>query len=840
MNILKNLMHPKKIMNDSMWFKQDNVEIDITADNLFVISHLGQLSQVEALIEYENLIDNFLVIVYASTNKKMPELIKKKYNRQLFKESYLLLLPDAPNDMRSKKLLFIRRNYIQVFKAVQPKSLYVLSFEGHYNLLLSYAKQNNCKLCLIEEGTATYKKELLSESRKGLRVKFKSFGLNIIYFFVKSFLFFKQIRSIKSEVKRYKNFDKLYVSFPDLVKNKFDAKETENFFLHAGEIKNRNKIEIFILKYNMTANDFIYVNQRYPIKNQEFAKAIMIILEEISKEFKSKIFIKMHPKDTPSLKAEFIKQIQIRNIQKEIVFIEESDFLIEPTVAVLQPRAVLGLTSTALVYVPLVSKKTNVYSIALKFLNQISVKSYNQNGIGIIKEHLDILRDFNHVHILEKNESLLYFEEKNNKNNLVTEELDVENIIKIVKLSLVKKQYKKVYFYLEKMYPNGIESMPLDIKEFYKKAQDIEKKILIKRDSEFIENIKIQENFSNYKVIEEMMSSLEYKDLFKMPIEVLNIYIKSLHIQNKKEKLYLFLKQISMNYLLDNLDFIEKDELSIMAIREFLRFGKFSDATKMYHQILSAENQINKKVLMKITILFLEAQNKNSQILSFLKDFNTFIDDQELVVIYIKSLYILKEKDKLKEFIQMSSEKFQLLGEIYLKILNMKLIDAIFNLEEILSLFTDDEQIAFGIRSLLIDLYLQNLNLDKAREHLVLYEKYLKGDIRSILQIIKLNSLLNNWNKVELLLDDIYQENLLNMSMEIIELYLLALINLEKKYKLLHVVEFLLINNCFTVKILSQYIDALIQVDDIVKAKEIIFKYVDGEYQDFFNKKLHK
>lgn len=839
----KLIFHPKELIENSMWFKKDTIDIDTTANNLFIVSHLGQLSQVESLIEYENLKDNFLVIVYTNSNGEMPKILKNKYNRQLFKGSYLLLLPDTPNDVSRKKLLFMRRNYIQVFESIKPKILYVLSFEGHYNLLVSYAKQNYCKVCLIEEGTATYKKETLSELSIGLGENLKKITFNSIYFFIRSFLFFKQVKGIKSDIKRYKDFDKLYVSFPSLIGDKFNAKEIETFFLHAGEIKNIEKIKLLIEQYQMTENDFIYVNQRYTIENQEFAKSIIIILEEVVKDFKNKVFIKMHPKDTPLLKKEFIKQIQIRNIQKEIVFIEESDFLIEPTVAVLQPRAVLGLTSTALVYVPLVSPKTNVYSIASKFLNRISSKSYNKNGVKTIKEHLDILRDFSHVYILKKSESLFSAEKKNQKKNFLQNDiLEVEEILKIVEFSLSQKQYKKVYFYLGQLYPDGIESMPLDIKELYTKARDIEKNILIERDNEFIENIKAQESFSNYKLIEEMISSLEYEQiLFKMPIEVLEIYIKSLHIQCEKEKLYLLMQQISVKILLENdLDSVKKNQLVVIVIRELLSFGHLTDARKIYSQVIFLENKFNKKVLNKLNILLLQSEQKDKELVSLLESSNERIGDKELNIIYLNALKNLKQVKKIEEFIHVNSDKLQLLGEIYLNVLNKKSIDAISELEEVLPLLSSEEKLEFGIEALLIDLYLQNLSFEKAREYILTYENYLKGDVVNINHLVKLNSLVNKWDKVELVVEEMYKETLLDMSIELIELYLMALFNLEKKYKLLQVIEFLLNHDYYTIRILSQYIDILIEIGDIQKAREAVLQYVDSEYQDFFNKKLYK
>ena len=836
-NLKKLIATPKKFFLDSLWFKKDNIEIDTTADNLFVISHLGQLSQVEALIEYENLIDNFLVIVYASTNIKMPQLVKEKYNRQLFKGAYLLLLPDLPNDLKAKKLFFMRRNYRQVFDAINPKSIYFLSFEGHYNLLIHYAKKSQCKVCLIEDGTATYKKELTYESSISLAKKVKNIGLKSTYLIVKIFLFFKQIRKFKSEVKRHKHFDKLYVSFPELVKEKFEAKEVERFFLHAGEVKNREHIEMIIEKYKMKSSDFIYVNQRYPIENVEFAKAIVEILDEVAKDFESKVFIKMHPKDTISLKQEFLKQIQKFSLENKIIFIEESDFLIEPTVAVLKPRAVLGLTSTALVYVPLVSVQTAVYSIALKFLNQISLKSYNRNGIKIIKEHLDILRDFKHVYIVNKNESILSLEEKSIKDKLDTKEyLDKEEVFKAIKLALLKKQYKKVYFFLEKLYPKGIESMDLKSKEMYDKAKDIEKNVLEERQIEFIKSIQIQESFSNFKEINEMISSLEYDYILKMPISILNFYIKSLEIQNQKEKLYLFLKKLSISILENDFDVDKKNQLTLVIVRELLKFGYLHDASSFYNQLSSKKNNINSEVLKKCQVFFLKYTMKYNEIIEKLGTLNSFINDKELTIIYLQSLYKLKRREEIQEVIQISQNKVQYLAQIYLDLLEKDIVDGISYLEEKVNFFDSHEQIDFGLETLLINLYLDNLMLDKVKEKF--YNADNRNDIENIINLVRFESLMNQWKSVELLVESIHQESFLNIPIETLELYVLALINLQKKYKLVQVFEILLSNNHFTIKIVSQYIELLIELGDITLSKEIINTYIDEEHQRFFLKKV--
>jgi len=374
----------------------DNNEIGIgqESNNLFVISHLGQLLQIEAFIEHKNLVDNFLVVLYTEHNMIMPRLIEERYNDKKFKGIYLFKLSSFPNTLHLKKLFFMRRGYREIIDSLKPKSLYVLSFEGHYNLLLAYAKLKRGKVFLIEEGTATYKKNMPKI------VKGKKEKLTIL--FIKYLPFFN---SLKIVLTRYVDFDRLYVSFPKLAQKRFQTTHTEYFFAYK-TIEESSNIKELVSKYNISSNDFIYVNQRYTIQDKEFVSSIVTILMQFSKYCKGKIFIKMHPKDSRELIKAFKQQIKIRGIEQTIILINESKFLIEPTIALVGVRGVIGLTSTVLVYAPMVSSTTKVYSIVPIFLDKVILSSYNQEGIDTIYEHFEILQNFEHINIIDDIDTL--------------------------------------------------------------------------------------------------------------------------------------------------------------------------------------------------------------------------------------------------------------------------------------------------------------------------------------------------------------------------------------------------------------------------------------------------
>lgn len=361
--------------------------------NLFVVSHFGQLSQVEAFIEFKKLVDNVLIVVYTERNTEMPRLIKERYNHNKFKEVDFLLLPNFPNKIRLKQLLNMQKQYRTLINNVKPINLYVLSFEGHYNLLLDYAKSKQISRFLLEEGTATYKLDNVLK-KMGKKELLSQFLIRYLPFF----------KDLKPVLMRYKNFDKLYVSFPELAKERFEINEVEYFFAYH-HLDNSILLQKYVDKYQITSNDFIYVNQRYSIDNEVFVSSVLAILMEFNKCFHSKIFIKMHPKDSKELIEEFQNQIQELKVGQSISLIRESTFLIESIISTVKIRGVIGLTSTVLVYAPMVSSKTTTYSIVPLFLKNIS-NNENRKGIEILYEHFEILKNFKHIKIIDNIDQL--------------------------------------------------------------------------------------------------------------------------------------------------------------------------------------------------------------------------------------------------------------------------------------------------------------------------------------------------------------------------------------------------------------------------------------------------
>ncbi len=360
--------------------------------NLFVVSHLGQLSKVECLIQEKKLKDNMLIVLYTHFDLTMPSVIDNHYNKKYFTCVEQLKLPTRPNKINIKKLSSMKDKYHQLIDKLNLYNLYVLSFEGHYNLLLDYASTQNIILHLIEEGTAIYK-----EDRQSYNYSKKE---KLHYLLIKYSPFFKDL---KVSLKRYRKFDNIYVSFPKLIRDKFDAKNIEYFFSYEKvsieEEKNINKV---IEKYSISSSDMVYVNQRYNIDESLFVETVISALLVFNQKFKGRVFIKMHPKDNDSLVQLFQKKIFMLNIEKEIILIKDKYFLVEPIIMTVRPKAVIGLTSTVLLYVHKIDKNIKAYSIALLLINTIEDSEVKR----LILEHFKILNKFQCVVNIENKKDI--------------------------------------------------------------------------------------------------------------------------------------------------------------------------------------------------------------------------------------------------------------------------------------------------------------------------------------------------------------------------------------------------------------------------------------------------
>jgi len=698
----KLIFHPKKFFKDSFLFKVLNGDIAyVNAENLFIISHLGQLHQIEKLIEFENIKDSILIILYTKKNTKVPNSIKKQVNKSLFTQIILFELPSYPNRTNLKSLFLMKNSYYHLIDNISPKNLYVLSFENHYNLLLDYALKNKINVNLVDEGTATYKQR--EQSEYYIKVSF------LKYIILKAF-------NMDAVIKWHTAFTKIYASFPELLKNTFSAKEYIKFFSHGGNLEISTNTKTLAEKYNITSNDFIYVNQRYPIDNNDFIASIILILNKISQYYGCKIFVKMHPKDTESLQSNF--KLKIKN-NKTILFIEENEFLIEETIQYVQPKGIIGVTSTALVNAPLISPLTISISITPWFLSLLREKNTE-----IIKSHYDILKLFNHInHIKSENDLVklsLYKQSKIYDENY--------NFKQIAKTAYIQDKHKKAIINYIWAYPRGIKSMPED---------------------DFIKFIDATINIYNIKVV---------SDIYNTWINYIIINEKEIKLEKYLKLLDFITKIINANIAISkNRILVENIFNSTFALITACLSQNKCNIERVKEEYKLLNNSKDKLLFLQLFriedyILTQEYQKAESLIKNIIEE-NDLNDKEEILQKKLLECLIrqnkIKEAKELNQYIQEHSKvsnNIKLICQSIIDIENEKYGVSLNSLFKVTDELILDEKKVLKVELLISRVYRYKEDYVEAQKWLILFEKHSKGDIECCREIAYLEY---EWEKYQ-------------------------------------------------------------------------------------------
>lgn len=405
-------------------------------ENLFVITHLGQLKQMESLIVREQLVSNGLIVLYASTNLHVPQMVHDKANVNLYDFLVFVEIPVKIGQANLQKLKKMESIYRILLSSTQPKSLYLNSFEGHYSILTTLARKKKIKNILVEEGTATYKllihKNPVPASNgldyKLLKNKFMSTvgGTELFKRMVKrkkyvqdvavqSRKFFQEVlnddavqeklihvlgsAAIKNHKKPFVKFDEVYASFPRLIQDGFGVNNVKQFNIYDSVSDSDTALAQEVIElYGITENDVLYVSQRYGVNAAQYVNCVCEILIALPAIDKKRVFIKLHPKESIEVLTMFRKFcVAFKN---RFILIEDNRFLIEPVIKASKISTVVGLTSTTLVYAPLISQGTRSISIAQVLMDKLPKNKQNIEGSKVIAEHLEIIRVFDNIEFL--------------------------------------------------------------------------------------------------------------------------------------------------------------------------------------------------------------------------------------------------------------------------------------------------------------------------------------------------------------------------------------------------------------------------------------------------------
>lgn len=380
----KLIFKPSLFFYDSWFFNAKNKVRDLllirrfNCKNIFIISTLGQLKKTESFIRKFNKRNNCLIVFATQKNTQMPKIILEQVEKKLFSSTELLIIPSYPNTFSWKKIVWFYHVYSYIVSASNARDAYFMSYECHYSIFISLFKNNNIRCSLIEEGTATYKKKYQSMIA----------GLN---------LYIPYLNVLKSFYYPSLSFERVYCSFPNLLKNKFQAKLFVEY-TNISSTKLPSNFTAVIDNYHLSKNDIIYVNQKYAINQVLFAKNLISILLRLQKAQGARVFIKLHPNE-PVKNISVISKVINESKCKDVILISEPDFMIEPIIKKFKIKTLIGLTSSSLVYSSLISNKCQAYSIAPLIL-ELCNNEQSKKGIVTLAQHFEILKNFDNVRII--------------------------------------------------------------------------------------------------------------------------------------------------------------------------------------------------------------------------------------------------------------------------------------------------------------------------------------------------------------------------------------------------------------------------------------------------------
>lgn len=406
--------------------------INSNIENLFFITNFGQMNHITGLIKHLNLKKCFLIVLYTEANFYIPQTIHDGIEEDIFESVYFHKIPKFPNKIDIKLARFFKKDYSNILDYLQPDQLYLNSFQFHYSILAAVAKKRGIELVLVEEGLGTYrlggipdegkighltpfKIKSISKATVGNTQVFKKMYKNFKEtkkFIQESQKFVVQLyrtpevqayilrllpdKEIKSVLSPYLDYDRSYTSFPVVSEKIFNIRENNFYFSHDDlSLEELEKAHEIIKNYRLSSNDYVYLSQQYSINDYEYVSIISEELLKIVKDTKSRVFIKLHPRNERLNVIEAFKAAEMESLGK-IIIIKESDFRIESVIKEAQVKGVIGLTSTGLVYTSIIYPECKIYSLAEILINRLD-SSKNLRGIKMIEDHTKIIKQFKNI-----------------------------------------------------------------------------------------------------------------------------------------------------------------------------------------------------------------------------------------------------------------------------------------------------------------------------------------------------------------------------------------------------------------------------------------------------------
>ena len=361
--------------------------------NLFVVTRVGQLRNVQSFIKEYSAQDNYLAILLTEANPVLADNIEANVEGELFDEIVRIWQPVRPLDQRRTKNKVIYRQIEELLLTMCNErgvsNLFLCNSDAYYGFFERVKQVHRLELSLsfLEEGLGTYANAGVRRYQldaaanwtdvvhragnfgRSVRQAFRLFGILAVtgaswVLRTDVIRFMKDLITKLTVPERYRfssieHFDTAYVYFPDKIHSanmRIDAVHKLGFVVdRSGPRELVDSIE---------DSATVFVSQKY-VPYQDYFDIVFEILTEMGVGC---VHFKFHPREDPAAYVKAWTLALREHPRLDVVTADEMQAVpVEELMIAGKVKRLIGLTSTSLLYAGAFFPDVEVVSIGARF-----------------------------------------------------------------------------------------------------------------------------------------------------------------------------------------------------------------------------------------------------------------------------------------------------------------------------------------------------------------------------------------------------------------------------------------------------------------------------------------
>lgn len=394
---------------------------------LFVAAQIGQVKQAQELISSLGLRGVELAILYTRKNLAMPAMMEAAADRQIVSRVHKVEIHPASNDISAIAADYDQKVYSTLLDDVKPKRLFVCSFERHYSVLCHEAKKRGIPVSLFEEGTAIlkntvpgYQSFISPTIKSSLQTIYRRVWKNhplfryvivpitgllyqtaiipwLIWRTGKEIYKAPQIQQrILSQrhqhfLTGWGEFDAVYSTNPDVIADLFPSAEMREHKPRYENPEDLARAAELIAEYGIGGDTAIFASQRFDMKPEIQIPPVLSLLQRVAEINGYRIVIKLHPRESDAVVSAYRAAIERFGLAGKLVLMEGAHVPAEYLAVHSACPAVVGISSSTLMYAPKAKPSLRSISIGRQLLDDFAANGINNPGTRQIRDHVSIL-----------------------------------------------------------------------------------------------------------------------------------------------------------------------------------------------------------------------------------------------------------------------------------------------------------------------------------------------------------------------------------------------------------------------------------------------------------------